>query len=49
VLLHTGDFTYQGLPEEIISFNKWLGELPYKYKVVIAGNHELTFDEEHEE
>lgn len=23
-----------------------LGSLPYEYKIVIAGNHELTFDQE---
>lgn len=24
----------------------FLGSLPYEYKIVIAGNHELTFDQE---
>uniref|UniRef100_A0ACB8G359 Metallophosphoesterase mpped2 n=1 Tax=Sphaerodactylus townsendi TaxID=933632 RepID=A0ACB8G359_9SAUR len=24
----------------------WRGNLPYEYKIVIAGNHELTFDKE---
>ena len=26
-------------------FNAWLGTLPHKHKIVIAGNHELSFDE----
>ncbi|KAG5270034.1 hypothetical protein AALO_G00187900 [Alosa alosa] len=46
VLLHTGDFTELGLPSEVKKFNDWLGGLPYEYKVVIAGNHELTFDKD---
>ena len=29
---------------EVQQFNAWLGKLPHKHKVVIAGNHELTFD-----
>nr|3RL3_A Chain A, Metallophosphoesterase MPPED2 [Rattus norvegicus] len=46
ILLHTGDFTELGLPSEVKKFNDWLGNLPYEYKIVIAGNHELTFDKE---
>ncbi|KAJ3593770.1 hypothetical protein NHX12_006104, partial [Muraenolepis orangiensis] len=46
VLLHTGDFTELGLPSEVKKFNDWLGGLPYDFKVVIAGNHELTFDKD---
>ncbi|CAH2326129.1 metallophosphoesterase MPPED2 [Pelobates cultripes] len=46
ILLHTGDFTELGLPSEVKKFNDWLGSLPYEYKIVIAGNHELTFDKE---
>ncbi|XP_072322341.1 metallophosphoesterase MPPED2a isoform X2 [Scyliorhinus torazame] len=46
ILLHTGDFTELGLPTEVKKFNDWLGSLPYEYKIVIAGNHELTFDKD---
>uniref|UniRef100_A0A8C2IZL2 Metallophosphoesterase domain containing 1 n=1 Tax=Cyprinus carpio TaxID=7962 RepID=A0A8C2IZL2_CYPCA len=46
VLLHAGDFTELGLPSEVKKFNDWLGTLPYEIKIVIAGNHELTFDQE---
>ncbi|KAL2094011.1 hypothetical protein ACEWY4_011323 [Coilia grayii] len=46
VLLHTGDFTELGLPSEVKKFNDWLDSLPYECKVVIAGNHELTFDKD---
>jgi hypothetical protein len=37
VLIHGGDFSNVGLPEDIEGLNKWLGELPYKHKIVIAG------------
>lgn len=44
VLIHTGDFTMRGTESEVQSFSKWLGSLKYKHKVVVSGNHELTFD-----
>ncbi|KAJ8307239.1 hypothetical protein KUTeg_015323 [Tegillarca granosa] len=46
VLLHAGDFTKKGTIEEIKEFNDYLGTLPHKHKVVIAGNHDLTLDNE---
>ncbi|KJH49755.1 Ser/Thr phosphatase family protein [Dictyocaulus viviparus] len=45
VLLIAGDFTTCGLPTEVYSFNKLLGRLKHSYKVIIAGNHECTFDD----
>ncbi|XP_063422845.1 metallophosphoesterase MPPED2-like [Mytilus trossulus] len=45
ILLHAGDFTNEGRPLEIERFNEVLGKLPHKKKIVIAGNHELSFDE----
>lgn len=44
IFVHAGDFSRCGAEEEVIEFNNWLGKLPHKYKVVIAGNHELSFD-----
>ena len=44
IFIHTGDFTNYGRKEEVEKFNAWLGTLPHKYKIVIAGNHEITFD-----
>lgn len=44
VLLHAGDITKVGQPNEIKKFNEYLGKLPHKHKIVIAGNHDLTFD-----
>ncbi|VDI17020.1 Hypothetical predicted protein [Mytilus galloprovincialis] len=45
ILLHAGDFTMKGRPLEIERFNEALGKLPHKKKIVIAGNHELSFDD----
>jgi len=46
VLIHAGDFSNIGLPEDIDSLNTFLGSLPYQHKIVIAGNHDLTFHPE---
>eukprot|EP00435_Cladocopium_sp_Y103_P011871 s4648_g3.t1 len=45
VLLHGGDFSNDGSLEEVMDFAAWLRSLPYRHKVLIAGNHELTFDQ----
>jgi predicted phosphohydrolase len=44
VLLHAGDFSMAGRPDEIESFDRWLGTLPHAHKVVVAGNHEFLFE-----
>lgn len=44
LLIHAGDFTRCGHLSEVREFNHWLGTLPHPHKVVIAGNHELSFD-----
>ena len=46
ILIHAGDFTRCGHLQEVREFNTWLGTLPHKDKIVIAGNHELSFDQE---
>eukprot|EP00898_Chlorokybus_atmophyticus_P005085 jgi/Chlat1/5578/Chrsp369S00850 len=46
VLLHAGDFTNMGKPEEVAKFNAFLGRLPHKEKIVIAGNHDVSFHTE---
>lgn len=43
VFVHAGDFTNRGELEDICSFDRWLGELPHKHKIVIAGNHDISF------
>ncbi|MCL4142830.1 UNVERIFIED_CONTAM: hypothetical protein GTU68_047604 [Idotea baltica] len=44
VFIHAGDFTRCGNKGEVEEFNSWIGSLPHKHKIVIAGNHELSFD-----
>ncbi|XP_069142469.1 metallophosphoesterase MPPED2-like [Argopecten irradians] len=45
VLLHAGDFTMKGQPSSVSVFNQFLGQLSHKHKIVIAGNHEISFDD----
>lgn len=46
VLLHSGDFTKSGWPNQVSHFNNFLSQLNHPFKVVIAGNHDLCFDSE---
>ena len=46
LLVHAGDFSYRGGDEETGRFLAWLRGLPHERKIVIAGNHELSFDED---
>ena len=45
ILIHAGDFTRCGHLSEVREFNAWLKSQPHKHKIVIAGNHELSFDQ----
>ncbi|GAB5354102.1 hypothetical protein AAMO2058_000090800 [Amorphochlora amoebiformis] len=44
VLIHAGDFSMTGQHPNVKAFGKWLETLPYKHKIVIAGNHDITLD-----
>lgn len=44
VLVHAGDFTNSGKDVEIINFLEWFNDQPYEYKVLIAGNHDLSLE-----
>ena len=44
IIIHAGDFSNIGLLQEVRKFNNWIGSLPHTHKIVIAGNHELSFD-----
>ena len=44
VLIFSGDFSYSGKLSEVEKFKSFLLSIPHKYKVVIAGNHDLSFD-----
>lgn len=45
LLVHAGDFTMAGTLHEVRSFDRWLRELPHPCKAVIAGNHEIAFED----
>jgi Icc-related predicted phosphoesterase len=44
VIIHCGDFTSVGHSHEIVNFMKWYSNLPYKHKIIIAGNHDWLFE-----
>ncbi|MEZ9368718.1 metallophosphatase domain-containing protein [Shewanella sp. 10N.286.51.B2] len=44
VFIHAGDITKSGKLEELNDFNAWLTELPHRYRIVIAGNHDRVFE-----
>lgn len=44
ILIHAGDFTNTGKFDEVESFANWFGNQPHKYKICIAGNHDISLD-----
>ena len=45
VLLHAGDFSGVGSPKEVAAFAQWFSsQEKFAHKIVIAGNHDVTFD-----
>ena len=42
--IFTGDITQTGTLQEVKSFIDWLKKIPLKYKIVIAGNHDLCLE-----
>src|SRR5262245_49164674 len=43
ILIHGGDLTRHGSLEDVEDFDRWLGTLPHRHKIVIAGNHDFCF------
>jgi Icc-related predicted phosphoesterase len=43
MLIHCGDFTFQGVSYKVQDFANWMKSQNFKHKICIAGNHELTF------
>lgn len=41
VLIHAGDWDAHNSHARVIDFARWLDDLDFKHKIVIAGNHEL--------
>ncbi len=44
VLIHCGDWTHRGEEHAITDFLDWLASQPHKFKIFIAGNHELSLE-----
>lgn len=44
LLLHAGDLTKRGTPEQLEAADRWLASLPHRHKVVIAGNHDFGLE-----
>ncbi|SFM65390.1 metallophosphatase domain-containing protein [Halopseudomonas yangmingensis] len=49
VLIHAGDSLGQGTLDNVVELNDWLGTLPHRYKIVIAGNHDWVFQDSPEQ
>jgi Icc-related predicted phosphoesterase len=49
ILIFAGDICRKGKDlNAILDFNDWLGELPHRYKIVVAGNHDYLLEKEPE-
>lgn len=44
IVLCAGDFCNSGSMEDVIVFNSWFSHLPCKYKILVAGNHDVCFE-----
>ena len=44
MIIHAGDISNVGRIDEINQFTQWFSNLPYKYKIFIAGNHDFGFE-----
>ena len=46
ILIHSGDISSLGRKHEVEAFVKWFEKQEYKFKIFIAGNHDMSFDRE---
>lgn len=44
VIVCSGDISNRGSEKDIRSFALWYNNLPHKHKIVIAGNHDFSFE-----
>jgi|SRR5271170_7426299 len=44
ILIHSGDLTNIGSKKELEAVIGWLASLPFKHKIVVAGNHDIGLD-----
>lgn len=45
-VIHAGDCSMTGSETELKSFINWFGKLSHKNKILIMGNHDLSFDKQ---
>lgn len=45
MIIHSGDMSGRGWKNEVIPFLNWYNELPFKHKILIAGNHDFFFEQ----
>jgi len=43
-IIYAGDMTSRGTLSEVSEFLRWFSKLSYKYKILIAGNHDWAFE-----
>jgi Icc-related predicted phosphoesterase len=48
VLIHAGDFSNRGTPQELEAFLSWFSAQPARAKLLVAGNHDFVCEEEPE-
>ncbi|OKL57910.1 hypothetical protein UA08_06865 [Talaromyces atroroseus] len=46
ILIHAGDLTESGSFEEMQNGLTWLSSQPHAHKILVAGNHDVLFDDE---
>lgn len=49
IIIHAGDFCHLGNEKQLQDFLEWYGGLSFKYKILIAGNHDYLAEEEPKE
>jgi len=45
MIIHAGDMSGRGYASEVEGFLKWYDGLNFKYKILIAGNHDFYFED----
>ena len=48
MLIHAGDMSKRGYSKEVKQFLRWFGAQDFKYKILIAGNHDFFFEKKPE-
>src|SRR5258708_1650152 len=48
ILIHAGDMGRGGTLDELAVAHDFLGKLPHRHKIVVAGNHDRAFEDQPE-